>query len=163
MGIITQLCGIAICVILVIFYKQQRKLDLDTQKAFERVWLMVLFGLVLDISSMIMIQHEEYFSHTLAMIVCNLYLMTIVWKQVFGVLYIDTYISEQHEFKQKETWGYIAYGIVGSFIVWVTPISGMMDRGRTGYHFGQATITAYVLAILLLIQASKSAIPLQSP
>ena len=123
MGIITQLCGIAICVILVIFYKQQRKLDLDTQKAFERVWLMVLLGLVLDISSMIMIQHEEYFSHTLAMIVCNLYLMTIVWKQVFGVLYMDTYISEQHEFKQKETWGYIAYGIVGSFIVWVTPIA----------------------------------------
>lgn len=152
MGIITQLCGIAICLILSFFYQQQRKLDLETQNAFERVWKIVLLGLVLDITSMMMIQHEEIFSHTLAMIVCNAYLLTILWKQVFGVLYIDTYISEQHEFKQKETWGYVSYGILGSLIIIVTPISGMMDRGKSGYHFGQATITAYLLAIFLLIR-----------
>lgn len=152
MGIITQLCGIVICLILSFFYQQQRKLNLETQNAFERVWRIVLLGLVLDITSMMMIQHEEIFPHTLAMIVCNAYLLTILWKQVFGVLYIDTYISEQHEFKQKETWGYVSYGILGSIIIIVTPISGMMDRGKSGYHFGQATITAYLLAILLLIR-----------
>ena len=100
MGIITQLCGIVICMVLAFFYQQQRKLGLDTQKAFVRVWKMVLLGLILDITSMLMIQHEEIFSHALAMVVCNAYLLTIVWKQVFGVLYIDTYISEQHDFKQ---------------------------------------------------------------
>lgn len=152
MGIITQLCGIVICLVLAFFYQQQRKLGLDTQKAFVRVWKMVLLGLLLDITSMLMIQHEEIFSHALAMVVCNAYLLTIVWKQVFGVLYIDTYISEQHDFKQKETWGYVTYGILGSVIIIVTPISGMMDRGRSGYHFGQATITAYILAILLLVR-----------
>ena len=152
MGIITQMCGIVICLILAFFYKQQRKLDLETQNAFVRVWKMVFLGLILDITSIFIIRHEEVFSHTLAMIVCNAYLLTIVWKQVFGVLYIDTYISEQHDFKQKETWGYVTYGILGSIVIIVTPISGMMDRGRSGYHFGQATITAYVLAIILLIR-----------
>ncbi|MBR4981820.1 MAG: EAL domain-containing protein [Lachnospiraceae bacterium] len=152
MGIITQMCGIVICMILAFFYKQQRKLDLDTQNAFVRVWNLVFLGLVLDITSILMIRHEDVFSHTLAMIVCNAYLLSILWKQVFGVLYIDTYISEQHDFKQKETWGYMIYGIIGSIVIIVTPISGMMDRGRTGYHFGQATITAYILAILLLVR-----------
>ncbi len=152
MGIITQMCGIVICLILAFFYKQQRKLDLETQNAFVRVWKVVFLGLILDITSIIMIRNEEFFSHTLAMIICNAYLLSIVWKQVFGVLYIDTYISEQHDFKQKETWGYLTYGILGSVIILATPISGMMDRGRSGYHFGQATITAYVLAILLLIR-----------
>lgn len=152
MGIITQLCGIAICLILAFFFKQQRKLQLDTQTAFVRVWQMVFFGLVLDISSILILRNEDFFSHTLAMIVCNLYLMTILWKQVLGVLYIDTYISEQHDFKQKETWIYMTYGIIGSIIILVTPISGMMDRGRSGYHFGKATIIAYILAILLLIR-----------
>lgn len=152
MGIITQLCGIVICLVLAFFYKQQRKLDLETQGAFVRVWRMVFIGLVLDISSIVIIRHEDFFSHTLAMIVCNAYLLTILWKQVLGVLYIDTYISEQHDFKQKEIWGYMTYGILGSIVIIATPISGMMDRGRSGYHFGQATITAYVLAILLLIR-----------
>lgn len=152
MGIITQMCGIVICMILAFFYKQQRKLDLETQNAFVRVWNLVLLGLVLDITSIFIIRHEDVFSHTLAMIVCNAYLLSILWKQVFGVLYIDTYISEQHDFKQKETWGYMTYGIIGSIVIIVTPISGMMDRGRTGYHFGQATITAYILAILLLVR-----------
>ena len=152
MGIITQMCGIVICLILAFFYKQQRKLDLDTQNAFVRVWWMVFIGLILDIASMFMIRHEDFFSHTLAMLVCNAYLLTILWKQVLGVLYIDTYISEQHDFKQKEIWGYMTYGLLGSMIIIVTPISGMMDRGRSGYHFGQATITAYILAILLLIR-----------
>lgn len=152
MGIITQICGIVICLVLAFFYKQQRKLDLETQNAFVRVWGMVILGLVLDISSMFILRHEDFFSHTFAMIMCNLYLLTIVWKQVMGVLYIDTYISEQHDFKQKETWIYMIYGIIGSFFIIITPISGMMDRGRSGYHFGRATIMAYMLAILLLLR-----------
>lgn len=152
MGIITQLCGIVICVVLAVFYKQQRKLNLETQSAFVRVWWMVILGLVLDISSIYILRYEEFFTHIFAMIICNAYLLTILWKQVLGVLYIDAYISENHEFKQKEVWSYLIYGIVGSVIVIVTPIEGMMDRGKTGYHFGQATITAYLLAIVLLIR-----------
>ena len=152
MGIITQLCGIAICLILAVFFKQQRKLDLETQSAFVKVWKIVFLGLVLDISSIYILRYEEFFTHTFAMVVCNAYLLTILWKQVMGVLYIDTYISENHEFKQKEIWSYLIYGIVGSVVILVTPIEGMMDRGRTGYHFGQATITAYILAIILLVR-----------
>ena len=152
MGIITQLCGIAICVILAIFFNQQRKLELETQRAFISVWKIVFLGLILDISSIYILRYEEFFTHTFAMIVCNAYLLTIVWKQVLGVLYIDTYISENHEFKQKEIWSYLVYGIAGSVFVVVTPIEGMMDRGRSGYHFGQATTMAYVLAVILLIR-----------
>ena len=107
MGIITQLCGIAICVILAIFFNQQRRLELETQRAFIRVWKIVFLGLILDISSIYILRYEEFFTHTFAMIVCNAYLLTIVWKQVLGVLYIDTYISENHEFKQKEIWSYL--------------------------------------------------------
>ena len=152
MGIITQLCGIAICVILAVFFNQQRKLYLETQSAFVRLWKIVFVGLILDISSMYILRYEDFFTHTFAMIVCNAYLLTIVWKQVLGVLYIDAYISENHEFKQKEIWSYLVYGIVGSVVVIATPIEGMMDRGRSGYHFGQSTITAYILAIILLLR-----------
>ena len=49
MSIATQLCGICICLVLAVFYKQQRKLNLETQKAFIRVCQMVFLGLVLDI------------------------------------------------------------------------------------------------------------------
>ena len=57
MGIITQMCGIVICLVLAFFYKQQRKLDLDTQNAFVRVWKFVFLELILDIASMFIIQH----------------------------------------------------------------------------------------------------------
>ena len=152
MGIITQLCGITICLVLAAFFKQQRKLDLETQSAFVRVWKMVFLGLILDISSIYILRYEQVLTHTFAMMVCNAYLLTILWKQVLGVLYIDAYISENHEFKQREIWSYLIYGIVGSVVILVTPIEGMMDRGRTGYHFGRATITAYMLAIILLVR-----------
>ena len=152
MGIITQLCGITICLVLAVFFKQQRKLNLETQTAFVRVWKMVFLGLTLDISSIYILRYEEVLTHTFAMMVCNAYLLTILWKQVLGVLYIDAYISENHEFKQREIWSYLIYGILGSVVILVTPIEGMMDRGRTGYHFGRATITAYMLAIILLVR-----------
>ena len=64
MGIITQLCGIAICLVLAGFYKQQRKLNLETQNAFVRVWKMVMLGLILDISSIYILRYEEFFTHT---------------------------------------------------------------------------------------------------
>ena len=152
MGIITQLCGITICLVLAFFFKQQRKLHLETQTAFVRVWHMCFLGLLLDISSILILRYEEIFSHTFAMIICNAYLLTILWKQVLGLLYIDTYISEQHDFKQKETKLYLWYGILGSGIIILTPVRGFMDRGKSGYTFGPATITAYVLAILLLVR-----------
>ena len=59
MGIITQLCGIAICVILAVFFKQQRKLYLETQSAFVRLWKIVFAGLILDISSMYILRYED--------------------------------------------------------------------------------------------------------
>ncbi len=152
MGVITQMCGIVICLVLALFFKQQRKLHLETQSAFGRVWQMVFLGLILDISSIYMLRYEAFFTHTFAMIVYNAYLLTILWKQVMGVLYIDTYISENHAFKQKETWFYLIYGIGGSIIIIFTPISGMMDRGSNGYHYELATIIAYMLAILLLMR-----------
>ncbi|MBR5597634.1 MAG: EAL domain-containing protein [Lachnospiraceae bacterium] len=152
MDIITQLCGIVICCILVFFYHRQRKLRLETQKAFKRVCFMVLLGLILDIASILMLRHGEIIPRSMALLVSNFYLMSIIWEQVAGVLYVDTYISEQHDFKQRETWIYMMYGIVGSIVVWMTPISTLADRGRSGYHFGKATIIAYVFAIVLLIR-----------
>lgn len=152
MGIVAQLCGIVICLVLAYFFKHQRKLHLETQSAFVRVWQLCFLGLVLDISSILLLQYEKYFSHSLAIFVCYAYLLTILWKQVLGVLYIDTYISEQHDFKQKETLLYLLYGIIGSIVIMQMPISGFMDRGKSGYVFGKATITAYVLAIVLLIR-----------
>ena len=138
--------------ILAVFFNQQRKLDLETQSAFVRRWKIVFAGLILDISSILILQYEKYFSHEFAMFVCHTYLLTILWKQVFGVLYIDTYISEQHDFKQKETLLYLIYGIVGSIVIMRMPVSGFMDRGKSGYTFGKATTMAYILAIVLLIR-----------
>ena len=152
MDIITQLCGIVICSILAFFYHQQRKLRLETQSAFRRVCFMVFLGLVLDIASILMLRHGEIVPRPLTLLVSNFYLMSIVWEQVFGVLYIDAYISEQHDFKQRESLAYMLYGIIGSIVIWLIPISTLADRGRSGYHFGKATIVAYVLAIILLIR-----------
>jgi len=152
MGIVAQLCGVVICLVLAFFFKQQRKLHLETQSAFVRVWQICFLGLILDISSILILKYEEFFSHDFAMFVCHTYLLTILWKQVLGVLYIDTYISEQHDFKQKETLLYVLYGIIGSIIIMQMPVSGFMDRGKSGYAFGKATVTAYILAIVLLIR-----------
>ena len=152
MGIVTQLCGIVICLILAFFYHQQRKLRLDTQKAFIRVCASVFCSLVLDILSIVMLRYGEIFPRPLALFVSNLYLCSIVWEQVFGILCVDAYISEQQEFKKRETLVYVLYGIIGSVVVWLIPISTLADRGRSGYHFGIASIVAYVLAIILLIR-----------
>lgn len=152
MYIIAQLCGIVICLILAFFYYQQRKLGLETQKAFIRVCKIVFMALLLDIVSILMLRYGENFPRSVAFLVSNLYLMSIIWKQVFGVLYVDAYISEQHDFKKRETLSYMLYGILGSLVVWIIPLTTMADRGRSGYHFGKATIVAYVLAIILLIR-----------
>ena len=152
MGIITQLCGICICLVLAVFYKQQRKLNLETQNAFVKVWKMVFMGLMLDIASFFILKNEEVVPTFLSIIVCNAYLLTILWEQVLEVLYIDTYISENHEFKQKETLSYLVYGIVGSVMIFAMPIRGIVDLGRGNTSYGQATIVASVLALILLVR-----------
>lgn len=152
MGIITQLCGIVICLILAFFYQQQRKLKLETQSAFTRMWFMVFLGLVLDILSIGITRQIDFFGQTIALFVFHLYLMTVLWEQVLGVWYIDTYISEQHDFKKKETLTHTVLGIAGSILILLAPIANMTDRGKGGYHFGQASIITYILEIILLIR-----------
>ena len=102
MGVVTQTCGIVINLFLAFFYLKQRKLHLDTQKAFARVWRLVFIGLVLDMVSILVYRHVDFWGNTFAVIVFHLYLMAILWEQVFGLFYIDAYISEQRAFKRKE-------------------------------------------------------------
>ena len=152
MGVVTQTCGIVICLFLAFFYRNQRKLDLDTQKAFTRVWLMVFIGLVLDMASILVYRHVDFFGRFLAVAVFHTYLMAILWEQVFGLFYIDAYISEQRAFKRKENGKYLVYGLIGSILIWLTPISNMVNRGQDGYHFGKASILTYVLEVVLLVR-----------
>lgn len=135
-----------------VFFKHQRKLHLETQSAFVRVWQICFIGLVLDIASILILRYEELFSYNFAVLICNAYLLTILWKQVLGVLYIDAHISEQDDFKKKETALYLLYGMIGSILIMAAPIDGFMDRGKSGYMFGTASVIAYVLAIILLIR-----------
>ena len=78
MNIKVQCCGIAILLVIFIFYSFQKKIKLNTERAFMKVFFSVLIGLVLDILSIIGLYYSGVWPEFVINLLCKAYLASLV-------------------------------------------------------------------------------------
>ena len=89
MNIATQLCGLAILIVILVFYFRQQKVDLKSSKIFKDALLADLGCLTLDIASIFgIIYCEKGVSPVITEILCKLYLMSLVFMTYICFAYV---------------------------------------------------------------------------
>ena len=152
MNIQVQCCGLIILIILMIYYFNQRKLFLITEKAFIHNFASAFVSILLDIVSVIAIANMDEWSVTFANVTSKLYLVSIIYVSTTSLmyLYIDVY---RILIDIKLYIGmYITVFILGLIVVFMLPIKCVYNPETSElYSYGLANVAAYTCSILILI------------
>ena len=145
MNIQFQIAGLLILVLLFVFYKSHRPLQLYTEKAFYRVLCIMIVSLALDILSLFAIEYREVIPAFFVDFVCKSYIVTLVWETWSALIYVLTDAVPEKKY-QRYTLQLLLLIIVQSILVYCHPIHIYSENGIT-YTYGSSTICVYLFTL----------------
>lgn len=153
MHIQVQCCGIALMVVLLIFYLRQRRVSLKTERAFLRAFCVTMACIVFDILSIIVIAHKDELPSFLVELICKSYLVTLLGVAMGALSYVcvDVYVTKERYKKAVVKYEFSA--IVGTLAIYILPIHYQFgEDGQTVlYSYGPSVLATYVFALALLV------------
>ena len=120
MSIQMQCCGIVLMLLLFYFYIRQKRISLNTQKAFLRVFWATFFCLAFDILSICAIEYRHVIGETFTKIIAKTYLITLLLVAHSALTYMCVDIYETQEIyrqKMKKYMLMLTLGIIGTYAV----------------------------------------------
>lgn len=152
MNIYTQCCGILLLLVLLWFYGHQRRLHLNTGKAFLGSLLVALGSLILDAFSVVAIANMDKFSMSFVNFSCKTYLASLVAVALSTVCYICTDIYTKQIQYHKVVNINVAISFLAIFLIYMLPISVYFDPMKEKmYTYGPSVMVAYVSAVIYLL------------
>lgn len=149
MKIQVQLCGLVILILLHIFYKTNKSLQLYTERVFYYTMCVATISLSLDICSIIAIIFRHELPLGLVNGVCKIYIISLVWLTMAAFRYVltDLYSEIVHKNKTKTLMGIC---IFQSLLVCALPIS-IYENGKQLYTYGPAVLLVYAFVALYML------------
>lgn len=149
MNIQIQLCGLVILILLHVFYKSNKSLQLYTERVFYDTMCIATISLLLDICSIIAIVFREALPMFLVNSVCKIYIISLVWLTMSAFRYVLTDLYSEMVHKSK-TRALMLVCTLQSLLVFVVPIY-IFENGREVYTYGPAVLSVYAFVALYMI------------
>ncbi len=151
MPIQAQCCGLFLMLILLYFYKTQKTIKLQGERAFWNAFCMTLGCILCDILSCVVIVYSEYLPVTLVKFICKAYIATMIGEAFFALLYI---FSDIYTNKNAYRKAMIRYGVVvgiAIILAFAAPIRYTYDPvEKTLYSYGPSCYFAFAFAAVTL-------------
>lgn len=147
MNIKMQCCGLILLAVIFFFYTRQKKINLNTEKAFMRIFFVITLGLTLDILSLIALYYKDNLPVVLVDIICKAYISTLVLTALNGVLYVLSDIYSQSQAYQRRVYIYSAIAGMGILLIFLLPIYKNCDNPEDTYTYGPATVVTYLFCL----------------
>lgn len=149
---LAQVCGMILLIVILAFFCHQKKVNLVTEKIFQRVIIIGIVCLFVDISSVIAIMYMDFININIVFLICRTYLVSLVMVAISAMLYVysDVY-PKVKDFRKYQ----IIYQAIGALImvaIYTLPIDIYRDTNRNIYYTeGPAVITTYITIVTIII------------
>lgn len=150
MNIVTQCCGIILLLVMIYFYNSQKKVQLQTGRAFFGIWISTFISLLLDIHSMILLTYKDFFPNHLVKFGCKAYVSSLVWQAIFCVIYVCSDIYEKNDLFSKYKKRFYICGALFMLGVFSLPLYIHAESVNDTYTYGPAVTLTYILAASVL-------------
>lgn len=152
MPVQVQCCGLFSMLLLLYFYKSQKRINLRTGKAFERTFFMSILCICFDILSCIAIVYDRLLPVLLVRFICKTYLVTLVSVAYFAMLYICADIYKKGADYKQAIRQYAVLIFAGICLIYVLPIEYTYDNARSVlYSYGPSANATYACAFALIM------------
>ena len=151
MNILTQCCGIFLLFVIMYFYNSQKKVQLQTGRAFMGIWITTFFSLLLDTLSMVLLTYRDSLPDFLVKFGCKAYVSSLVWLAIFCVIYVYSDIYERSDLFNKYRKRLCLCGALFMVAVFSLPLYIHAEKANDTYTYGPAVILTYTLAASVLV------------
>lgn len=151
-NILLQTAGLAIMVVIFIFYYIDRKYAVRSNRYFLYLAMSIYLSLVLDIFSIVTINCPDYFSMFVTKLVAKSYLVTVVLVVGLALVYVLNDIKYVHK-KLYYTFGYsdLAVFAICTILIYSLPINVIPDlNGLNDHTEGLPIIITYVGTFIIM-------------
>ncbi len=151
-NIYTQCCGIVLLIVLAWFYQHQKKLHLNTGKAFFLTLLVALVSITMDALSIVAICNMDKLPLLFVELVCKTYLVSLVAMALSAVCYICTDIYSKRLQYYKVVNANFVLGILMTILIYCLPIYVYHEHASgVAYTYGPSVLMAYIAAVIYLL------------
>ena len=149
MNIQFQICGLCILILLIIFYKSHKNLNLYKEKVFFTVMRIMTVSIVFDILSLVAIKYSYLIPPLLVEFICKTYVITLVWVVWSAEMYIMADINDVKMHRRITFWSAL-FAAAQSLIIYLLPIY-VFDDGNQMYTYGPAILCVYAFVAIYII------------
>ena len=151
MTIRVQFCAVEVMLILLYFYKSQKKVNLRTERAYFRMFCVVFASIVLDITSCLVIRNMERFPVLFTDLISKTYLASFAGMSFFILQYIGSEIFSAAEAYRKAMIRYSVFALIGVAAIYLLPIEYHVDEEQGElYTHGASVFATYVMSFITL-------------
>lgn len=154
MHIQIQCCGIVLMLVLFYFYMRQRRISLDTQKAFLNVFWATLICITVDILSIGAIEYRHVLSEPFAKFVAKTYLVTLLGVALSALSYMCVDIYAKREVYWQQMRKYLVLTAAGVLGIYAVPLyyQYSADGAKVEYTYGPSVYVTYGMALIFFVR-----------
>ncbi len=150
MNIQVQCCGLVLLLVILYFYIRRKKINLNTGKAFFRLFYITLGSISLDILSIILLTRHEAVPELVIDIVCKLYLCTMILTALATLHYVCVDIYNESGYYRRCAAISGAIAAIGIMAVLCLPINKEWSSPDHIYTYGPSVLTTYLFSFAFL-------------
>lgn len=153
MHIQMQCCGIVLMIVLLFFYLRQKRISLNTERAFLRALCFNLFCVIFDVFSIVVIYGRGRLPGWFVDFICKSYLVTLVGVALCSLLYICVDIYDKKEEYKRVVRIFEGIVLVDAIFVFATPIYYQFAEDGTTFlvTYGPSNMIAFWVAVSFLV------------
>lgn len=140
-------------IVLLYFYIRQKRIFLNTEKAFLRAFLVTFSCIVLDILSIIALDYRNILPELFVKFLCKSYLVTLLGVAFCGLLYVCVDIYTKKKEYKKKVQKYELVALAGTLLIYALPLDyKFAEDGITIiYTYGNSVMATYIFAVGFLV------------
>lgn len=152
MNIQTQCCGMIVLLVLFLFYRQQEKVNLNTERAYFRAFCITVVSITMDILSVVVIANMDKLSIHFVNWVCKSYLVSMIAVALSSLLYIYADLYSKDGTYQILIKKYFVAAAAGAILIYVLPIKIHCELGgKDVYTYGPSALATYAFAFSFVV------------
>lgn len=153
MDIRIQCCGVILMSVLLLFYIRQKRIFLNTERAYLRAFLVTFACIALDILSILALEHRDMLPELFVKFLCKSYLVTLEGVALCGLLYVCVDIYSKKKKYREKVRKYEIAALVGVLFIYILPMEYVFaeDGVTILYTYGASVIATYIFAVSFLV------------
>ena len=154
MQIQIQCCGIVLMIVLFYFYIRQKRIALNTQRAFLGVYGATFACIVLDVFSIGVIEYRHVLSEVFAKFVAKSYLVSLLGVALSALSYMCVDIYAKREVYWQQMRKYLVLTAAGVLGIYAVPLyyQYSADGAKVEYTYGPSVYVTYGMALIFFVR-----------